>query len=311
LDVKVILTPGGASRHGSHQLADACRCERKWYLRYVLGIQPKIEAAPNWGGLRYKITGTLFHACLAYHYASRMDVKPDWFDATSLAEALDEIGKGYPSEIRAALEMYEAYRLTYAADPIKPIAVEHEYTLTLSNGAIVTTRVDLLGEANGEYWVFDYKTSGDRSRNRNTGRLWGWNPDRGDYAIDWQSMLALNIVRANLGADKVRGWMIQRALRDPPFDFDRNPLVIPLAPYEETIKVAEACVERERDILTRTARGEKPRPAFWACTRPYTCDMLPICLARDDAQRRIVLETEFKREPVDLTPVTGGSNVAG
>src|SRR3990167_2162552 len=95
--------PGGASSRGSHRLAEIDDCPRRWWLRWGLGLEAKGEP-PNWA-----TEGTIIHLALAYWFASKLPVKPRWFEEKTLQEALDEEAKGNPQLVALALGVLRAY----------------------------------------------------------------------------------------------------------------------------------------------------------------------------------------------------------
>jgi PD-(D/E)XK nuclease superfamily len=299
------MTPGGASKRGSHRLSESAICQRKWYLHNALGLRPKVT--PD-----YFIEGTLIHLVLAYHYAAKMKEKPQWLFETPLDVALAKEGKGYPDAIKLAKVCGQAYAKFYEHnDPWEPVAVEHEYVARVgdlrrmvspscadhpADNELVTSRIDLLVRVNGYLWHVDYKTT-----LHGRGRLPQYNPE-GEYAVYWQFLVQTLILKKVLGAD-YRGMLVQRIYRKEPFDFDREVVSIPRRPYIDAVEtIAERCLDENRiakEAREAAASGRDmsiwlPRGNFWNCfSWGKPCEYRPICLAENDPALRECMGADF------------------
>lgn len=307
---------GGASARGSHRISDITTCERKWWLRYVKGLRGRYEPP-------FRLSGTLIHTCLAWHYAARLpdDAKPEWFHTSSCDEQLERDGVGHPDLIRLAKDTAEAYARWYSADPWTPVAVENEYRARIGdldptgldepafdlemlspegesitvqfpalNDEIVTCRTDLVVMGNGYYWAVDHKTQGG---NYKSGRLDKWKDD-GEYALSWQAMINLLLLRQS--GIPVEGFIINRVKRGAPYDFDRHPLMMPPMAYAQASRTARVQVAAERQLMRRIAAGEQPTPRFWSCYDRYgNCDYAPVCGAMSAEEQQQVIAQQFVR----------------
>jgi hypothetical protein len=304
---------GGVSRRGSHRLAEAALCPRKWYFRWARGLVPKRTPL-------HFMEGTLVHLALAYYRAEQMDQRlsgsaPEWFYRQSMNEALAETGAGYPDAIQLSKDILKAYKANYAAyDPWEPVGIEHEYTATLGqirklvnpywepcsdDNEVVSSRIDLVLRTNGYLWACDYKTTAHANR----GRLAQFNPD-GEYAVNWQFLLQTAILRVNLG-DEFRGVLVERILKKPPFDFDRAVAPISRRAFLDLPNVlARQCLlERQiaKQALDAQALGEDmgawlPSGNWWNCYQwGSPCEYRPICTAETDGQAQDVVVREYNQ----------------
>ena len=252
----------------------------------------------------FQLRGTLIHLALAYYYGSKLNPRPKWFEERDLFSALDERGRGCPDGIQCAKENLELYMQAYANDVWKPLHVEEEFAATLGeldpggpfpeiDDEIVTCRPDLVVEAGGSAWVVDYKTAGKVWRR--DGKLDRWKDD-GAFALDWQVLVNLTIVRKRL-ARPVKGFVVERLKREAPYDFDRHVLRIPGWAYEQTPRELRLAVKSEIDIVDALNKGILPSPSFHLCYGRYgPCDYRPICQSDSREQALRVMNTEYVRE---------------
>lgn len=296
-------SPGGASTRGPHRLAAVARCPRAWAFRYLMQYKPKREPA-------FKMIGTLFHLCAAYHHASKMAPPPAWLAERTLEDRLREIGAGYPEEVQAAWDMYQAYIVHDSARAWVPLAVEQEFIARLGDldpalpadlhEEEVSVRIDLEVLVNGTRRLVDHKTRNPRGE-----RLGAWN-NRVEFAEHgWQIMLQLHVVRhwyaKQFGVGDLRAEMgtpiIQRAKRARPFEFDHNPLLVPAPAYREAPRTAASFVRLER-LYKQVYDAGEPLPANWSsCQGRYgPCDYLAVCHAETRDERLWILETNFTTE---------------
>jgi len=296
---------GGLSRRGSHRLSLVAVCPRKWHFRFQRGIEPK-RPPP------YLLEGTLVHLALAYYWASKMLVKPKWYEEETLSAAMSRVGKGHPQAIDLALKIRDAYQAKYEEFDFSrfvPVAVEYEFEATLGElfqGAprasrsaaftpdvqpslqaeVVTSRIDLLVRSSaGGLWALDYKTVGRVVNNSH--RLPTWNP-AGEYALSWQFLLQYSILKARLG-DEFRGIIIERVSKVWPFDFDRQVSPVALGPLTELPRIVQRLVERERELENDAFAARlksdvawMPDGHPWSCF-PWgrACEYRDLCLVSD------------------------------
>lgn len=301
----VIQPPSGASSRGSHQLATTFQCDRKWVLRYRKRIEPTAEP-------EFRMGGTLIHDAVAHRYAERMIERelgtPSWWTGDSVDEVLSKAGSGYPHLAQTAREVYDAYPAYWwdlAQEKWDPIAVEEEFRATVGeldpggqdktlDDEVVTCRSDLVvrDPDSGCLWVVDHKTKSGEWRNN--GRLPAWNPD-GEYAVSWQACINLLILRQRYPNDTVRGFIVNRITRRPPFDFDRHVLTISPRVYANVPRVIRDCVARERMIDGMLTAGETPMPAYWECYGRFgTCDYRKLCNAASVDEMNVLYEAHYR-----------------
>jgi len=296
----------GASRRGSHRLADVQICEKKWWLRYNHHL---LETKDK----KWRLSGTLIHQAVAWHYAEKMIEPPDWYREArgsnrGLVSLLNELGAGNPADIRNAVSCLEAYKTYWArhpgGDPWIPKYIEHEFEARVGdldpkgkdevidfawkdrqgklhyekrrlNNEIVTCRVDLVVDVgNGSLFVVDHKSQRPLWSKKTLAQL----KDDGEFTIHWQALFNLHVVRLSL--PHVMGFIIQRINRDAPWDVDRHALHIPKRMYEKTPAVIRRLVRRELQLGTEIAEGIPATPSPWACmTRYGACDYRNLCAA--------------------------------
>lgn len=266
-------------------------CERMWWLHYEARLTLKEDK-------EHRLRGTLIHLAMAYYFASKMDPPPAWFHEKDLNTALEEKGAGLPDGIRKAKEVLVAYMHTYPDDDLQPYTVEQQFTATLGeldpggphpelDNEVISCRPDLIARSGGILNIWDSKSArAGWSKRGEPGRLERWS-DKGPWALDWQSLVNLHIVRRRL-SEPVQSFIIQRLKREPPYDFDRHVLKIPPRPYELAPRVAREAVYREIQIREKVKKGIAPTPSFWACYGRYgPCDYRDLCMAKAETQDEV------------------------
>lgn len=307
-----MTSPGGASRRGSHRLAESAICPRKWYLDVGRGIKPKRTP-------QHFIEGTLVHLALAYYRAEQLAEKgqaPAWFREKTLEQALVEEGAGYPDAIKLAKSVLKAYRERWASakDPWEAVDIEKEYTATLGqirklvnpyeepksdDAEVVSARIDFMLRTNGFLWACDYKTT---AHGRGS-RLPEWNPE-GEYAVNWQFLLQTAILKVNLGTE-FRGVLVERILKKEPHDFDRAVAPISRAAFMDLPNVIarQALVERQiaKQALDAQAAGEDmatwvPSGNWWNCYQwGSPCEYRALCTSETAGQWKDTLVREYQQ----------------
>jgi hypothetical protein len=303
-------------------LAAILACERMWALRYHWYIRPKKDN-------EYRKGGTLQHTGYRYYYANMMEpaARPGWFYQKSMHDSLVEEAEDFQNLIPMAYENTAAYAQFYPNDDryIRPIAIEEEFKATLGeldpdgpwpelNGEVVTCRTDLLfADPEGWEWVMDYKSRGRSKVNMRTGRLRPWRTDGGEFTIFWQGNVNLWILRARRGP-VVKGFIIQRSTRQPPHDFDRQVLEIPLMAYNETPRQLRVAVKKECDLIERMDAGELPNPNYSACMGRFgPCDYRYACAAKNKGQMMYRLMTEgtyVQSDPAEILRIRNALRAA-
>ena len=299
------MTPGGASKRGSHRLSESALCPRKWSFHNAMGLKPK--TTPD-----YFMEGTLIHIVLAYHYAGKLAQPPSWYYDIPLEAALLKTGKGHPKAIELAKECGAAYADYYSShDPWEPVAIEEEYVARVgdlrrmvdpfcadhpADNEYVTSRIDLVMRINGYIWHADYKTT-----LHGKGKLNVLNDD-GEYAIYWQFLVQTLILKHHFGLD-YRGMLVQRIYRREPFDFDRAVVRMPPLPLRDAATViADRCMAEHRiatEARAAAAAGKDmevwmPSGNYWNCfSWGKPCEYRQLCTAENDPMLREVMTREF------------------
>lgn len=300
------VTPSGASSRGSHRLACVAQCERKWFLRYVHNLRPVDEP-------EFRLLGTLQHDAIAYHYAQRMinesGKTPTWWTGKTLDEILEEAGRGAPHLVDAAKTCGDAYADHWQGEDWEPLAVEEEFKATIGeldpgggddrslDSEIVTCRSDLVVrvKSSGMVFIVDHKTKGGGWGTTGAHRLPKWK-DGGEYQISWQAMINLYLVRLAYPNEVVRGFIINRVKRKPPFDFDRHVLTISPRAYAAVPRVIRAQIAKEREVLGMVDADIAPRPSYWQCYGRFgPCDYIDICSAKDEDEMNYFIQRDFIR----------------
>lgn len=289
---------GGSSARGPHRL-QSTDCERYWALRYKQGLVIKKEP-------RGRHIGTLVHTHMAYHFASKMDMPPEWLK-TPLEKALERDAHGAPDFLRKSKEVYAAYRARHPQDFSFPVAVEEEFRARIGDldpggpmpeldDEIVTCRTDLVGKTNGKLAITDHKTTSMGGRD---GRLEPWKDD-GEWKTNFQVLMNVAILRTPenqfiLGG-RVDAFIINRIKVTEPFDFMPNRVGLSAIALEDVGRTARTYVAREKAIEKKIENGEAPTPNFgercW--TRYGACDYYAICTAHSRDEQAQIIDTHYK-----------------
>ena len=302
--------PGGVSKRGSHRLAEVSHCARKWYFRWAKGLVPKKTA-------KHFIEGTLVHLALAYYRAEQMaqvGKAPAWFtEQPSMDLALEKEGEGYPEAIELAKDILKAYRKNYDNHDLwEPVSMEEEFTATIGqirklvnpyaeakpdDGEVVSSRIDFLYRTAAGLWACDYKTTAHGYR----GRLSDWNPD-GEYGVPWQFMVQTAILRVNFG-DQFRGVVVERILKKPPYDFDRNVVKIPRSIFMDMPEIIARQCAAEREIARSAFAAQQaganmdewlPLGNPWSCySWGHPCEYRNLCTAETEGTKKDVASKEY------------------
>lgn len=304
--------PGGHSSRGSHRLAQAGTCERKWYLRWARGLKPNKSPI-------YFLEGSLAHIALAYYRANQLHTMgrpvPAWFFEESMQDCLIRNGEGFPDAVALGNSIFQAYHQRYSApgcDAWNPIAIEEEYKATLGqirqliipgssprndDSEVVTSRIDLMLRTNGKLWACDYKTTKHAYR----GHLSTFNYE-GEFFVNWQFLLQTAILRVNFGTD-FAGVIVERCLKGTPHDFDRTPAPINNEFYRSVPGVLSKLAFIERDIARRALAAQEmgvdmetwlPEASPWACfSWGQPCEYRLICSADGACNRKETVVREY------------------
>lgn len=292
--------PGGGSTAGPHMRMAFDACRKNGALRYFLGRRMSVDK-------RHRILGSLAHLSLAYHYATMLPERPGWLDTAERVYA-DDILHGvetasrleYTEQIRRCIK---AYVRRFKGEPMFPVAAELEIIATLGevdpggpwpelDSQIVTARIDLAGVINGMVDFIDFKCE---AGNTTRGVLSVFHED--DWAASRQFREILTIARARY-TNPIRGVVIRRLMREPPFDFDTQPVLIPTSFYEMTGRQMRESMKRVVEAKKSMARGNVV-PSDGAktdlCNRgPWgPCDYLPVCKLATVAKQVDALKAHY------------------
>lgn len=298
---------GGASKRGSHRLAQISQCERAWWFSWGRRLEPRDRQ-------RALVEGSAVHLALAYWWAERMEQPPAWLHETPLEAAMAKEVVGMQDAADLAYRARDAYARRYANDVWTPVAVEREFSATIAelrkstwghfiehpatDSESVSARIDLLVSVNGKLWAVDHKTTkgGDSS-----GRLARWNP-HGEWAISFQFLLQTLILRARFGAD-FGGVVVQRIRTTEPFDMDRNVVLLPPQVLADGPQTVEKQVAHEQRLAAQVRENISlgvdmdswlPPGNFWSCWswgRP--CEYRLLCTA-EPSERAAVVASEYR-----------------
>ncbi len=275
--------PGGHSTRGSHRLAQAGTCERKWYLRWARGLKPNNSPV-------YFLEGTLAHIALAYYRANQLHQMgrpvPKWFFEESMQDCLLRNGEGFPDAVALGNSIFQAYYSLYSqpgVDLWEPLAIEEEYRATLGqirqlltpgckpksdDNEVFTSRIDLMLKTNGFVWACDYKTTKGYK-----GKLGSFKVD-GEWMINWQFLLQTAILRVNFGT-QFRGVLIERVLKGTPHVFERSPAPLNNAMLKSLPGTLSKLALFERtyakQALEAQAAGEDMESWLPEATSPWAC----------------------------------------
>lgn len=320
---------GGASRRGSHALKDATNpCDVARYYSQHLRLR-KIS-----GDNYYMDFGTLVHTGLAYYYAEKLEVKPQWFiESPSVEAAMENDSLGHSEWLTKAQGIMEAFKHWEVGQPWQPILVEEEVAVSLGeidpegrdepafeveyvdehglpqvykfptlNEEKVTCRPDLIVKSNGGLLICDHKTAG-AARDK-SGRLKILQPDdEYERKYQWQGMVNLTICRAKW--PEIEGFVFQRIKRDIPYDFARDDFNVPPLLYDRVPMTMRASVRREREQKARFLTTTDPKrdliAAPWMCIADgYRCSFDRLCHADGLDERKVRRQSEFYIEEREL-----------
>lgn len=234
-------------------------------------------------------------------------VLPRWFHEHTLQDALViEAGpEAPPTAIPQANAAISHYVLDAKDRPsMTELFVEHEFQAKLREldsslastpigEAVVTCRSDrVLEDTQGYVWIEDHKTKG-RGRSR-SGLLPAWSRYN-EHTIDWQALVNLHIVRRRLSPRFVKGFIIHRIQRVPPFDHDYNVLRVSALAYERAPKEMARCVALDREAESQYLNDEPTPASYWACYDRFgLCDYAPICSADGSAEAEAIKAADYK-----------------
>ena len=306
MNLPIVEKAGGASKRGSHRLAQISQCERAWWFSWGRRLEPRDRQRPL-------VEGSAVHLALAYWWADRMIEPPTWLRETPLEDAMAKEVVGMTDAAPLAYEVRDAYARFYANDAWTPVAVEKEFFATIkelrqntwgqfiehpaTDNEKVSARIDLLIEVNGKLWAVDHKTT----KGGSNGVLARWNP-HGEWAISFQFLLQTLILKARFG-ERFGGVIVQRIKTSKPFDFDRNVVLLPSQVLADGPRTVEKQVEHELALAKQVRENISlgvdmsawlPPGNFWSCWswgRP--CDFRLLCTAEPE-MRSAIVESEFR-----------------
>jgi len=321
---------GGASRRGSHWIADAGGCEVRWFWAHHVGLEPT-------GGNFYMDFGTLGHTAMAYFYAEKLERKSQWLvDYPDVQESLRRDAKGHPEWLRTVQQLMEFYRRYEAGDPWTPLYIEEEFEATVGQldplglnepaedfeydgpctDEACTNIVDGQHIAHRVKKVWHFPSLNDEVVTcrpdlivQRNGYNWvidhkfqgGGRKDRDrlpviddrypDYQYTWQAMVNLHIVRQTL---PIQGFIFNRVKRDSPFDVSRDLFSIRSRQYAKVPATIRATIARSRALRKKALAAPGTLIAHpWECKTSWECPFVRVCHTDTVAERDSIITSEF------------------
>lgn len=246
--------------------------------------------------------GSLGHDCLAYYYGEKIDPKPEFLNVP-LDERLQHRTRYQPDAaelIKTAKEVVDAYKRRFQAEPWRPLFIETEFVTTVGeldpggphpelDEELVSCRSDLIVESNGRNWIVDYKFMGGEWGKSNLTQ-WSEAVER-DYLH--QAMQNLLVVRKHM---PIEGFIIRRAKRKVPYDFDQQVLTVNPRLYAQMPRTIRYAVKRDLELQALAVAGESP-PNYAACSTRYgPCDYVSYCHAPSDELAKAALAEDFHND---------------
>lgn len=264
LNPPVLIDPGQSTR-GSHRIATAMKCIRRFGLTYDM---------PKAGNKRkdnvYLVRGSLFHQALAHHYAP--DDGVNYMTPVEAVKAKARKEKGmWCEELPLILDTYHRYRAEFPTERHKVIGVEKELRVTLEDEQgggntglpshyLYTQRVDMITEYNGQVWYWDHKTTGAQAK------FGYWDQFRLNPQFLGYQMLGHHLHGKDFGGVMINS--IQFPIKRIKFNVERRRLKP--APHSVGL-YRQSVVYMERQI--ETLRRDKVPPQDWpAQPRSGGCD---------------------------------------
>lgn len=251
------------------------------------------------------------------------DLREGWkprFVEEEFAATVGELDRKIDTDI----EMLETQTRDAGTDTPLRLELEKELArlrhLKTFDDELVTCRTDLIIEKPAsplasstvalegpEGWIVDHKSKA---------KPWG-NPrfkprgldkwdDEGEFALDWQVLINLHVLRARsnqqrLGGLPIKGFIIQRMTREADaegrYHFDRHVLKVSDEAYRQTPRMIREAVAVEDSVRRKTAAGIEAARSFWACYGRYgPCDFRAICKAKNQDEKRDILRERYSVE---------------
>jgi len=296
----------GGSAMGPSLMRAFLECPERGRLRYHEGYSLRRDRGA-------RVMGRLIHLGLAYYHVAQLvqqakqALAPGWFfkrdlQSALLIEAGEDANQTYMDDTNAVVVSYVGRG---DRELVNELFIEHEFSARLgdldpdnpdprTDNIFVTCRSDRVYEDQyGFVWIEDHKTKG-RGRGK-FGLLPKWHAYN-EHVLDWQGMVNLHIVRNNLPDRLVKGFKIHRLQRMFPYDSDRNTVRISPLAYKAALRTMRKAVRIWLDTREEFIQDQPSDQHFNACyTRFGVCDYAPVCNAKDEHERQVVLSEDFKR----------------
>lgn len=154
----------GPSESGFHFVQAYQNCKRKFYNRYVRGLEPTYSSPAI-------LLGTAGHAGMEEWYTqhkagSQVSKKIKFATDRAIAEVEARREKYYdPAKMevhkRQLRDIFQQYGLHYSNEPFRVLGIEHSLEAPLKYGDVLTGRVDLSTLRNdGQLMIMDHKFTG-------------------------------------------------------------------------------------------------------------------------------------------------------
>ena len=283
----------GRSVRGPSRIAGALGgCAKNFDLFYEHGYKKKVE--PD-----FRMLGSIGHDCLAYHYGEKINPTPEFLNI-SLDERLAHRTRYQPNGpelIATAKQVVDAYKRRFQNEAWTPLFIETEFLTTVGeidpggpypelDSEVVSCRSDLIVEGNGRNWIVDYKfMAGEWGRSNLN--VWSAATEREYLHQAFQNLL---VVRKTM---PIEGFIIRRAKRKAPYDFDQQVLTINDRQYNAMPRMIRYAVKRDLELQALAVKGEA-QPNFAVCMGKYgPCDYTAYCHADTEIEAKEILQEDY------------------
>ena len=251
----------GESSFGYHRVTTFQTCKRKYAYKYLLRLE--LPVMP-----RNLAMGSMVHLALMHYYLRRAGHQ----DVIGPVEAMHGADARMAWIFQEAKDVVERYlRWAGGNDALAVLDVEREYEVNLG-GRVLTARIDLTFEANGQVFVNDHKsTAGDVTK----------------HHIEWSrrgQMATLDAIGASVfpamyglpyGGITITAISTQKV---PEVDAIRSPLEIEPGWQETVLQGLAASLEEIDSFEKREVQPWEYPIAPEACRGRYGwCEFLPLC----------------------------------
>ena len=279
------------SSRGSTQLANVDLCEALWAYENVFNLEPKVPK-------KHLMRGSLIHEALAYHWAAQLapDQRPPWFYECTLKEALDLVGRGFPSLIGLALNVAAQYQATYGQtdDNWVPLNVEQEFNARVTDTGLVPALGYSVGtdivSAKPDVVVYDKRDGRTLQVDHKSGL-----PKGDAYQLSWQQSYYRQVLEAN--GIRIDGVFIQAVKTNQAgtvCSFDR--IEIPMNRHMDPLMFHTLRRRMRKEQHVRERGYGYPSFGDQTCYGRYgACDYRDLCTARDPDHQATIISRDFKQ----------------